>query len=80
MIDLLSCLRYVVSMSELQTGRGFNKWTLLLLLPFAGLCFPALYNRETPTLIGIPFFYWYQLSWVVLATGILSFVYFKLKK
>jgi len=46
-----------------------------LLLPAAALVFPGLYNREEPTLLGFPFFYWYQLAWVFLATAILGLVY-----
>jgi Na+-driven multidrug efflux pump len=57
-----------------------NKWIwVLLLLPYLGLCFPALYARNTPTLMGFPFFYWYQLAWVVLASALLGLVYRKLK-
>lgn len=52
---------------------------LLLLVPVLALIFPGIYNRETPTLFGFPFFYWYQLAWVVLATLILGLVY-KLRK
>ncbi len=48
---------------------------LLLLLPYAGLCFPQLYARQTPALFGFPFFYWYQLAWVFIATAILGLVY-----
>jgi uncharacterized membrane protein YhdT len=51
----------------------------LLLIPVAALIFPGFYNRETPTLFGFPFFYWYQLAWVFLATAILALVY-KLRK
>ena len=50
-------------------------WLLLLLLPVVALIFPSLYNRETPTLFGFPFFYWYQLLWVFIATAILGLVY-----
>ena len=32
-------------------------WKLLLVLPYLGLCFPALYARSTPALFGFPFFY-----------------------
>ncbi|ADV82232.1 hypothetical protein AciPR4_1409 [Terriglobus saanensis SP1PR4] len=58
----------------------WNPWLLLLVLPFVGLCFPQLYNRETPTLWGIPFFYAYQFVWVFLATLLLGIVYFKTKE
>ena len=47
----------------------------LLLIPVLALIFPGIYNRETPALFGFPFFYWYQLAWVVLATVILGLVY-----
>lgn len=52
-----------------------SPWLLLLLLPFAGLLFPALYNRATPTLFGFPFFYWYQFAWVLLSSVIMAVVY-----
>jgi Protein of unknown function (DUF3311) len=48
---------------------------LLLLLPYAGLCFPALYARATPALFGFPFFYWYQFAWVIATAGLLGIVY-----
>jgi hypothetical protein len=33
------------------------------------------YNRVEPSLAGIPFFYWYQFSWVPLAAGLTAFVH-----
>jgi hypothetical protein len=56
-----------------------SRWMLLLLLPYFGLCFPIVYARSTPELWGFPFFYWYQLAWVILASGLLAVVYRKLK-
>ena len=32
--------------------------------------YPPLYNRRTPELFGLPFFYWYQLA--VVAVGVAS--------
>ena len=46
-----------------------------LLLPYAGLCFPRFYARQTPALFGFPFFYWYQFAWVVLTSVLLGIVY-----
>jgi membrane protein implicated in regulation of membrane protease activity len=60
-------------------NRKRSKWTWLLLLPYLGLCFPALYARNTPSLWGFPFFYWYQFVWVVLTSVLLSLVYRKLR-
>ena len=55
-------------------------WLLLLALPYAGLCFPALYARVTPALLGFPFFYWYQFAWVIATSGLLGLVYLKLRE
>ena len=52
---------------------------MLLLLPYVGLCFPQIYARSAPQLLGFPFFYWYQLVWVVLASSIMGVVYSKIK-
>jgi len=59
-----------------------KSWTtwLLLLLPYLALCFPQLYARTTPELLGFPFFYWYQFTWVVLTSLILGVVYHRLKE
>jgi hypothetical protein len=55
-------------------------WLLLLTLPYVGLCFPALYARATPALLGFPFFYWYQFAWVILTSAILGLVYVRLRR
>jgi hypothetical protein len=49
-------------------------WYALLLLPFAGTLIPQIYNRSEPALFGIPFFYWYQLLWVVVTAALLGIV------
>jgi hypothetical protein len=54
-------------------------WLLPLLLPYLALCFPQIYARSTPALFGFPFFYWYQLAWVILASSIMGIVYLKIK-
>jgi hypothetical protein len=48
---------------------------LLLLAPFVGTLWVSLYARDKPRLFGFPFFYWYQLAWVIAASGITAFVY-----
>jgi len=59
-----------------KSGRTHSRrWLLLLILPYLGLCFPALYARSTPALWGFPFFYWYQFAWVVLASILMGVVY-----
>jgi hypothetical protein len=49
-------------------------WSLLLLIPFVALLWVPFYNRLDPTIFGIPFFYWYQFTWVVLTSLIILFV------
>jgi hypothetical protein len=63
-----------------RRARGIQYVVVLLLaLPYLGLCFPEMYVRATPALLGFPFFYWYQLGWVVLTSALLYVVY-RLKK
>ena len=47
----------------------------LFVLPFFGAFLPWIYNTRDPELIGIPFFYWYQMAWVPLSVIITVFVY-----
>ncbi len=54
-------------------------WYALLLPPYIGLLFPGVYARSEPTLGGFPFFYWYQLAWVLLGAGLTGFVYLKIR-
>jgi len=48
---------------------------LLLLLPFLGMLWVSSYNSVEPTVAGVPFFYWYQLLWVLLSAAIVAVVY-----
>ena len=42
----------------------------LLVLPLLATLIPPIYNRVEPELLGIPFFYWYQLA--AISIGVLS--------
>ncbi len=42
----------------------------LLVLPLLATLIPPLYNRIEPTLLGIPFFYWYQLA--AISVGVIT--------
>ncbi|MDT4916383.1 MAG: hypothetical protein QOI15_2856 [Pseudonocardiales bacterium] len=46
---------------------------VLLVIPCAALAAVPLYSRETPELWGWPFFYWFQLSWVLI-TPVLTYL------
>ncbi len=42
-------------------------WYGLLILPFIATLLPSLFARHDPVVAGFPFFYWYQLLWIVLS-------------
>lgn len=48
---------------------------LLLVIPFVMALWVPSYNRIEPTLADIPFFYWYQLTWVLVGAVIVLAVY-----
>ncbi len=56
--------------------RSPGVWYALLIAPFVGTLIPWLYNRATPALFGLPFFYWYQLAWVLVTSALLGLVVF----
>jgi Protein of unknown function (DUF3311) len=64
-------------MTENQRGRNGWSWWYLL---FVGLFFVALwvplYNRVEPTLLGMPFFYWFQLVLILIGAVVTAIVYF----
>jgi Protein of unknown function (DUF3311) len=60
-----------------EKSRVNRAWYWLLLVPMLGLLVPTIYNQADPALIGIPFFYWYQLAWVPLSVAVTWFVYRK---
>ncbi|HEY7414951.1 MAG TPA: DUF3311 domain-containing protein [Ktedonobacteraceae bacterium] len=64
-------------MASRPQQRKHRSWLLvLLIIPFIALLIPPLYNSNTPTFIGIPFFYWYQLLWIIITAIITAIVYF----
>lgn len=54
-------------------SKRFSYW--LLLLPFAATLVPPLYARAWPSLLGMPFFYWYQIVQIVVSAAIVGAVY-----
>ena len=52
-----------------------SPWHWLLLVPIVVPLMPGLYNRIEPTLLGLPFFYWSQLSFAFLASAVITFVH-----
>ena len=48
---------------------------MLLFLPFVAMLWVSSYNSVEPMIAGIPFFYWYQLLWVLIGALLIGFVY-----
>ena len=57
-----------------ERRRPSRWWYALLVVPMIGTLIPPIYNTKDPTLIGIPFFYWYLMAWVVVAVVIMIIV------
>lgn len=56
-----------------------RRWLLVfLLIPFIAMLWPPFYNYRDPYFIGIPFFYWFQLLWIII-TAILTAVLYWLR-
>ena len=50
-------------------------WYLLFLVQFVAVLWPPFYNKAEPALLGMPFFYWYQLACVLVSAVVTAFVY-----
>lgn len=56
-------------------SRARRWWYLLFLIQFIAVLWPPFYNRAEPRWWGIPFFYWYQLLWVIIGAACTATVY-----
>lgn len=63
-----------------KTRRGWSWWYLLLLVQFIAVLWPPFYNKLEPVLFGMPFFYWYQLLWVIIGAALTAAVYVATKE
>ncbi|GAA2723182.1 MULTISPECIES: DUF3311 domain-containing protein [Streptomyces] len=48
---------------------------ICLAIPFVAMLWVDSYARVSPAFIGIPFFYWYQMLWVLIATLLTTIAY-----
>ena len=64
-------------MTEKKPVTGWLRYwpRLLFAIPYTAILWVPFYNRIEPSLGGIPFFYWYQLSWILLGAAIVLLVY-----
>lgn len=56
------------------TGLQISAWNLVLLIPLLMLVTPW-FNFDKPTLLGLPFFYWYQFAFVIVGVASVAVVY-----
>jgi hypothetical protein len=63
-------------MTSTSQRSHWSWWYLLFLVEFVAVLWPPFYNSVEPKWHGIPFFYWYQLLWVVLSAVLTAIVYF----
>ncbi len=66
-------------MNNTSKRRASRWWYLLAIIPLIGTLFPSFYASTTPMLWGIPFFYWYQMMWVIISAIITWIMYSALK-
>ena len=50
-------------------------WIVIFLALFAVTLWVPLYNRVEPTLFGVPFFYWFQFIWIIVAAIVTGVAY-----
>jgi hypothetical protein len=55
--------------------RKFHPVYLFLAIPYAAWVWPPFYNRLTPEVFGIPFFYWWQIAGIFLTAACIVPVY-----
>jgi membrane protein implicated in regulation of membrane protease activity len=48
---------------------------LCLIAPFVAMLWVGSYTKTDPAFIGIPFFYWYQMAWVLISTALTVIAY-----
>ena len=60
-------------------GLVFSPWNLFLVVPLLVLVTP-LYNVDGPRLGGMPFFYWFQLGFVLVGVICTGIVYWTTKR
>lgn len=60
--------------ADKKPGRA-SWWYLLFVAQFLVVLWPPLYNKIEPTFAGLPFFYWFQLLWVIVSAVSTAVVY-----
>jgi hypothetical protein len=60
----------------MASARARRFWIgLMFLVVVAVSLWVPLYNRTEPTLVGMPFFYWFQIAWIVVGAVAVALAY-----
>lgn len=51
-----------------------------LVIPFVAMLWVGSFTRYSPTFVGIPFFYWYQMAWVLGSTVLTAIAYLLVRR
>ncbi len=62
-------------MADRRPRKGAGWLLLLFLIPFVALLWPPFYNMEQPELVGVPFFYWFQLASIIVTVCLTLIAY-----
>jgi hypothetical protein len=62
-------------MMDDKPRRRFHPVYLFLAAPYLAWIWPPFYNRVDPVLLGIPFFYWWQVFGIFLTAACILPVY-----
>ena len=57
-----------------NSGR-WSWWYLLFVVQFIAVLWPPFYNKVEPYYLGVPYFYWYQMLWVIISAVITAIIY-----
>lgn len=64
-------------MNNDPANRGqWSWWYVLFVAQIVAVLWPPFFNRVEPSWMGVPFFYWYQLLWVIIGAAFTAIVYF----
>jgi hypothetical protein len=58
-----------------KKAERWSWWYLLFFVQFIAVLYPPFFNQVEPTVLGLPFFYWFQLLWVFVAAILNAVIY-----
>lgn len=61
-------------------SRLWSNWYLLLLPTYPAVLYVPLFNRAEPSILGFPFFYAYQMIWVLISAVLTGIVFFATRR